>query len=324
MIRQNGGEVYVPAQPFAFLFTYIHGRAALAGPAPTFACMLTHASFLLTGPSHGRLFEVDATYQATGQAKPVLLFVHGFKGFKDWGHFPLVADFFAEQGFVFVKLNLSHNGLVVGGTGDLEDLEAFGRNNFSIELDDIGQVIDALFTAGATSVPSAEMDLGRLFLVGHSRGGGLVLLKAAEDRRVRAVATWAAIADIHPQWPQAVFAEWERTGVLHVPNMRTGVELPMHYQIVENYHANRPRLDIPHNVRRKLKQPLLLIHGDEDETVNVAAAHKLHDLKPDAELLLVPGATHMFGGAHPWAASVLPAPAQHVAEATAAFFKRQA
>ncbi|MGY3091017.1 pimeloyl-ACP methyl ester carboxylesterase [Hymenobacter sp. UYAg731] len=286
--------------------------------------MLTHASFLLTGPAHGRPFEADATYQATGLAKPVLLFVHGFKGFKDWGHFPLLADYFAAQGFVFVKLNLSHNGLVVGGTGDLEDLDAFGRNNFSIELDDIGQVIDALFTAGATPVPAAEMNLQRFFLAGHSRGGGLVLLKAAEDPRVRAVATWAAIAEVHPQWPQAVFDEWQRTGVLHVPNMRTGVELPMQYQIVENYHANRHRLDIPHNVRRKLKQPLLIIHGDEDETVGVAAAHKLQQLKPNAELLLVPGATHMFGGAHPWRETELPAPARHVAEATAAFFKRQA
>ncbi|MBO2011699.1 alpha/beta hydrolase family protein [Hymenobacter negativus] len=285
--------------------------------------MLTRTSFLLTGNGHGRSFEADATYQPTSQAKPVLLFVHGFKGFKDWGHFPLVADFFAEQGFVFVKLNLSHNGLVVGGTGDLEDLDAFGRNNFSIELDDIGQVIDALFTDGATPVPATEMDLNGLFLVGHSRGGGLVLLKAAEDRRVRALTTWAAIAEIHPQWPQAVFDEWERTGVLHVPNMRTGVELPMHYQIVENYHANRPRLDISHNVRRKLKQPLLIIHGDGDETVNVAAAHKLQELKPDAELLLVPGATHMFGGAHPWTNVELPTTAQHIAEATAAFFKRQ-
>ena len=81
--------------------------------------MLTHSPFLLTGTRHGRAFEADATYRATSQLKPVVVFVHGFKGFKDWGHFPLLADFFAGQGFVFVKLNLSHNGIVVGGTGDL-------------------------------------------------------------------------------------------------------------------------------------------------------------------------------------------------------------
>ena len=286
--------------------------------------MLTHSPFLLTGTRHGRAFEADATYQPTGRPKPVVLFVHGFKGFKDWGHFPLLATFFAERGFVFVKLNLSHNGIVVGGTGDLEDLEAFGRNNFSLELDDIGQVIDALFTPGATPVPAAELDLSRLCLVGHSRGGGLVLLKAAEDRRVRAVATWAGIADVDQRWPQAVLDEWRRTGVLHVPNARTGQQLPLHIQLMDDYLANRSRLDIPHNVRRRLRQPLLVVHGDEDETVHVAAAHALHELKPDAELLLVPGAMHMFGGAHPWPEQTLPEPAHLVAERTAEFFARQA
>ena len=285
--------------------------------------MLSHSRFLLAGARHGRSFEADATYRADGRPKPVVVFVHGFKGFKDWGHFPLLADFFAGQGFVFVKLNLSHNGIVVGGNGDLEDLEAFSRNNFSIELDDIGQVIDALFTPGATPVPAAEMDLSRLFLAGHSRGGGLVLLKAAEDPRVRAVATWAGIADVDQRWPQTMLEEWQRTGVLHVPNLRTGQDLPLHYQIVEDYQANLPRLDIAHNVRRHVRQPLLLVHGDQDETVPLAAAHTLRELKPDAELLLVPGAGHMFGGAHPWPNVELPTTAQHIAEATAAFFKRQ-
>jgi len=285
--------------------------------------MLVHSPFRLTGTRHGRAFEADATYRADGRAKPVALFVHGFKGFKDWGHFPQLADFFAAAGFVFVKLNLSHNGVVPGGTGDLEDLDAFGRNNFSIELDDIGQVIDALFAPGATPVPPAELDLTRLGLVGHSRGGGLVLLKAAEDPRVRAVATWAGIADVDQHWPPALLEEWQRTGVLHVPNTRTGQQLPLHYQIVEDYHAHRLRLDIPHNVRRHLRQPLLLVHGEEDETVAVAAAHALQALRPDAELLLVPGALHMFGGAHPWPEATLPEPARFVAERTAAFFHRQ-
>jgi pimeloyl-ACP methyl ester carboxylesterase len=158
--------------------------------------------------------------------------------------------------------------------------------------------------------------------VGHSRGGGLALLKAAEDPRVRAVATWAAIADVDQRWPEAMLREWQRTGITHVPNLRTGQQLPLRYQIVEDYAANRPRLDIPHNVRRKLRQPLLLVHGDQDETVSVQAAHALHELRPDAELLLVPGAGHMFGGAHPWPTPALPEPAKLIAERTAEFFQR--
>jgi pimeloyl-ACP methyl ester carboxylesterase len=289
--------------------------------------MVTTVEFVLTGTHHGRLFAADATYLTAAPgpmlARPVVVFVHGFKGFKDWGHFPLLARFFAEQGFVFIKLNLSHNGVVVGGTGDLEDLEAFGHNNFSHELNDLGQLLDALHTPGATPLPAALLDLGRLYLIGHSRGGGLVLLKAAEDVRIRAVATWAAVANLAPRWPAEVLAQWQREGVLYVPNSRTGQQLPMYHQIAEDYHANLPRLDLPALVPQ-LRQPLLIVHGDPDETVPLSAAEELLARKPDAELLVVPGAGHMFGGSHPWAAPELPPLAQLVAQRTATFFQQHA
>ncbi|RYU79595.1 alpha/beta hydrolase family protein [Hymenobacter persicinus] len=277
--------------------------------------------FLLTSPHHARPFAADARYVPDGRAKPVVVFVHGFKGFKDWGHFNVLADWFAQQGFVFVKLNLSHNGLVVGGTGDLEDLDAFGRNNFSLELNDIGTLLDQL-QEGVPGLPAAELDLSRLALIGHSRGGGLVLLKAAEDARVRAVVTWAAISNVNPGWSEELMQQWQQQGVFHVENSRTKQQLPLYFQIVEDYHQHRLRLDILHNVRRKLRQPLLITHGDQDETVPLARAHELHARKPDAELLILPGVTHNFGGAHPWNSPELPAETTAVAEATVAFLRR--
>jgi len=285
--------------------------------------MPTTVEFTLTGRAHGRPFAADATYEPTGQPQPVVVFVHGFKGFKDWGHFGLLARFFAERGFVFLKLNLSHNGVVVGGSGDLEDLEAFGKNNFSLELDDLGDLLDALHTPGATPLPTGALALRRLYLVGHSRGGALVLLKAAEDPRITAVATWAAVADLHPRWPAEVLAEWQRTGVHYVPNLRTGQQLPMYYQIAENFYQHRARLDLP-ALLPGLRQPLLLIHGDQDETVPLAAVQQLQASQPTAEVMVVPGAGHMFGGAHPWEGPELPALASLIAERTATFFAAHA
>jgi len=281
----------------------------------------TCVDFLLASPYHARPFAADARYVPDGQPKPVAVFVHGFKGFKDWGHFNVLADYFARQGFVFVKLNLSHNGLVPGGTGDLEDLEAFGQNNFSIELDDIGVLLDALLQ-GRPELPAAELDLSHLALIGHSRGGGLVLLKAAEDERVKAVVTWAAISDVNPGWTEELMRHWQQQGVFHVENSRTKQQLPLYFQIVEDYRRHRLRLDIPHNLRRKLRQPLLITHGDQDETVPLARAHELHRHRPEAELLILPGVTHNFGGAHPWASAELPAESKQVAEATVAFLRR--
>ncbi|TGD82635.1 alpha/beta hydrolase family protein [Hymenobacter wooponensis] len=279
--------------------------------------------FLLSSPHHTRPFEADARYIPDGQPKPVVVFVHGFKGFKDWGHFNLLADYFAQQGFVFVKLNLSHNGLVVGGSGDLEDLEAFGHNNFSLELDDIGSLLTTLLDPKATPLPAPETDLTRLALLGHSRGGGLVLLKAAEDARVKAVVTWAAINNVNPGWTEELMQHWEKEGVFHVENSRTKQQLPLYFQIVEDYHQNRLRLDIPHNVRRKLRnRPTLIVHGDQDETVAVQKAHELKSWHPEAELAILPGVTHNLGGGHPWLQASLPTEAHQTADVTIEFLRR--
>ncbi|AKQ45963.1 dienelactone hydrolase [Rufibacter radiotolerans] len=279
--------------------------------------MVQHTDFLLSSP-HGRDFAVDARWEADGQAKPVVVFVHGFKGFKDWGHFNLLADYFAHHGFVFVKLNLSHNGVEPDGT-DLTNMEAFGNNNFCIELDDLGTVIDHLKNNPA-QIPAQEMDPDYLFLIGHSRGGGLVLLKASEDSRITGVATWSAISDIDQRWSPEVMEQWQKTGVQYIANARTGQQMPLYYQLVENYLANRDRLNIAKAVE-KIQMPLLIIHGEQDETLPVQMAHDLHAQNPFAELYLIPEGDHSFGGKHPYGEPHLPTPAQAAADKTIKFFQ---
>jgi fermentation-respiration switch protein FrsA (DUF1100 family) len=58
--------------------------------------------------------------------------------------------------------------------------------------------------------------------------------------------------------------------------------------------------------------------------VPLRAAEELLARKPDAELLIVPAAGHMFGGSHPWTTPELPPLAQLVAERTATFFQQHA
>ena len=58
----------------------------------------------------------------------LIIFCHGFMGFKDWGAWNLVQTFFVNQGFGFAKLNLSHNGGTVTEGFDFPDEEAFAKN----------------------------------------------------------------------------------------------------------------------------------------------------------------------------------------------------
>ncbi|WP_018478455.1 alpha/beta hydrolase family protein [Pontibacter roseus] len=273
-------------------------------------------------PEHERPFTADATYTPDGNRKPIVLYTHGFKGFKDWGHFNLLAQYFGERGFVFIKFNFSHNGTSVDNYTDLHDMEAFGRNNFSIELEDLRALLDLVHDEEGP-LPQNELDLDRIYLIGHSRGGGSVILKAAEDTRVKGVATWAAVNNFDQRWDELERQQWEKEGVQWVTNARTGIRMPLYYQIVEDFLANLERLDIP-KVIQKMRQPLLILHGEADETLPVKMAHDLHSWKPDAEMHLLPGADHSFGGKHPYEQDELPEAARAAADLSIEFFKKNA
>ena len=281
---------------------------------------MEYKQFTLKSKHHQRKFLADVRYEKNGQAKPVVIFNHGFKGFKDWGHFNLVSEFFAKRGFVFVKMNFSHNGTTVETPVDFVDFEAFANNNFSIELDDTGVLIDALF-GDDVPVPAEEMDLAHLFLIGHSRGGGHVILKACEDDRVKGIVTWAAVSDLETWHTPEELEYWKSVGTVYVHNSRTNQDMPMHYQIVENYLANKDRLQIP-EAMKSLKIPVLALHGTDDQTVDVEAARMLKKWNPSIELDIMEGADHTFGGTHPWKKNSLPVYAIYAAEKSAEFLNK--
>ncbi|MGB8704259.1 MAG: alpha/beta hydrolase, partial [Gillisia sp.] len=92
--------------------------------------------------NHGLPILADIFYKNNEQPKPVVIFAHGYKGFKDWGAWDVMARRFAEKGFFFVKFNFSHNGTTPEFPKEFKDIEAFGENNFIKELDDLKTVID--------------------------------------------------------------------------------------------------------------------------------------------------------------------------------------
>ena len=91
----------------------------------------------------------DVHFNETKQAKPIVIFCHGFKGYKDWGAWYLIAEAFSKAGFFFLKFNFSHNGGTIKQPIDFPDLNAFSQNNYSKELDDLDRVLD--FIAGSNS-----------------------------------------------------------------------------------------------------------------------------------------------------------------------------
>jgi dienelactone hydrolase len=265
----------------------------------------------------GALGELLIDVRAGGRdsPRPAIVVVHGWKGFKDWGMFPPLAERLARAGFATITFNLSGSG--VDDRGEMAWPERFARDTFSSELQDLGTVLAAL-ARGELGV-AAPSSVG---LVGHSRGGGVAVLHAAGDPQVRALVTWAAISSVERWSPHAV-AEWRRTGELEVVNARTGQRFGLTTEILDDVERNAGgSLDIL-GAATRVAIPWLIVHGSEDEAVSSVEAEALRAASPlsTTRLLAIDGAGHTFGAGHPWDPKVHDTPAlRRVFDMTLAWF----
>jgi dienelactone hydrolase len=238
---------------------------------------------------------IDVRAGGRSSPRPAVMILHGFKGFKDWGMFPPLADRLAQAGFTALTLNFSGSG--VDDAGDFSFPERFGHNTFSAELADAALTLDAL-VRGELGV-AAPTSVG---LVGHSRGGGIAVLQAAQDPRIEALVTWAAISSVE-RWPATDRSAWRHEGVMQVTNARTGQVLPLYPDVLDDIDQRRSALDILAAASR-IRVPWLLIHGTADESVRFKEAELLQSAATDTtSLTAVNGAGHTFGAVHPWRSS---------------------
>ncbi len=258
---------------------------------------------------------MDLTFDDAVKNAPLVIFAHGFKGFKDWGSHNLVAWYFAENGFRFLKFNFSHNGTTVANPTDFVDLIAFADNTFTIELEDLKTVID--FACGGSAMPAEPW----VYLIGHSMGGGISIIKTAEDNRVKKLVTMAAISSFNHLWDKAIEPQWRLQGITYITNKRTGQELPLKVSLLNDLDKNAARLDIVEKAKQ-ITRPWLIVHGDADPTVMVKTAKELQAAQPNAELLIVKGADHVFGSSQPYVQATLPPHLREFCDAAIAFFNK--
>ncbi len=257
--------------------------------------MTPHDNIVIPG-KHKKPIVLDITYSNTVN-QPVIIFCHGYKGFKDWGAWHLMGKAFTDAGFCFLKFNFSHNGGTVKTPIDFPDLEAFGNNNYSKELDDLESVIDWLFEKERSN---PAINLNNITLIGHSRGGGIVAIKAEEDPRVKQIVSLASISNFGKRSSTIGDLEnWKKTGVKYVLNGRTKQKMPHYFQFYQDYMANKERLDIKRAVSH-LKIPHLVIHGDQDSSISIEEAKAIHNWNPKSHLEVIAEADHVFNVRHPW------------------------
>jgi len=264
----------------------------------------------------GRGMLMDITYDDALKNAPVVIFAHGFKGFKDWGTHNLVANYFAEHGFRYLKFNFSHNGTTADKPVDFADLIAFSDNTFSIELEDLHDVID--FVCNGSSMPTVN----GVYLIGHSMGGGISIIQTAEDLRIKKLVTMASISSFGNLWPKEAEEQWKLQGIMYMPNKRTGQEMPLKATLLDDLKNNPGRLDILAKAAQ-ISQSWLIVHGDKDETVPLSRAKDLKKTNKHAILSVIKGGDHTFGATHPYTKDTLPVELLEFCDQAIAFLKNK-
>ena len=274
---------------------------------------MDHKPFVI---SSNKPNELPITCDLTSRTKnkKVIIFCHGFKGFKDWGCWNLVANYFVNNGFNFLKFNFSHNGTTLENTSQISDLNTFSKNNYSIELSDITRVIDFVLS-GKISVK-----MSNIFVIGHSRGGGIACLGTQNHPQISKLVTWAGVANFKDRFPNNEELEnWKEIGERFIVNSRTKQMLPQKYQFYKDFIKNEKSLNI-YNALKNYKGKLLVCYGTLDQVLPKEYALNMVKWSENSEIRSF-RTNHTFGSKHLWENTSLPEIMIDLCDATIGFLK---
>lgn len=228
-------------------------------------------------------------------SKNCLIFVHGFKGFKDWGFVPYIGNYFADKGYFVITFNFSHNGV---GVDPLEftELDKFAGNTFSREIKELSEIIDAYKNNFFGEVGNTKIGL-----VGHSRGGAISLLTAKQLKEIDAVAVWSSVANLD-RYSDRQKEEWRKKGSFEVMNMRTKQIMRLNVSLLDDLENNKDGSLNIENAVKNLDRPLLIAHGEQDLAVPIKEAELLYEWsdKSKTEFYIMNSAGHTFDAKHPF------------------------
>lgn len=244
--------------------------------------------------SGSRPILIDYRFEDSIEDKPWIIFAHGFKGYKDWGAWNLVADYFAKAGFVFLKFNFSCNGGTIENPIDFPDLTTFSENTYTKEQEDLHEVINWV----------SNQTTSKIHLIGHSRGGAAVYLHS-QNEKVAKIISWAGVSDLFSRISEDQINAWENEGVFYTMNGRTKQNMPMKKSFYDDLIQNKSRLDIRKTLSKSSKS-ILAIHCKDDLAVDYSDSEVLPSINSNIKVELLETGGHTFNTKHPWEEENLP------------------
>lgn len=281
----------------------------------SYSSISKHSGSILSNENLPIYYDLYTPVTSSGTILPIVFFVHGFKGFKDWGAFPDACEEIARSGFAVIAFNHSKNG-VGKNMLEFDQPELFEQQTLSSDLDDIGSLIEAI-EKKEISHNKVILNTDRIGIIGHSRGGHTAVAAAAEYSSIHCLITWSAVADYNARWSDQMIKDWNKNGYTEITNARTGQVLKLGKVVYDDAMENASRV-IALNRVRELHIPALFIAGKNDEAVPFKDSNKLMRACPseDKEFRLIENAGHTFETSHPFEEDDFPPQFAEVLELT--------
>lgn len=226
---------------------------------------------------------------------PAIIITHGFRGFKDWGFFPFVAEEFSKKNFVTILFNFSGSGFN-NETKNIINTKNFVENTYSNEIEELNFLINKYLenTFG-------EISNKKIFLIGFSRGALSVLANYSKFDEIKALTTWSGISKIDRFSPRQK-EEWKNNGFLYVLSNNSTELLKISTKLLTE--IEEQKINIEEYLKNQNK-PYLIINGDSDLIVHKNEAEKLFNWskKEQTKLEIIEKTNHFYNTNHPFEAT---------------------
>jgi len=219
----------------------------------------------------------------------LVIICHGFKGFRNWGFIPYLAEELSKSEFDVATIDFSLNGY------DEEtktfDEDQFSRNTVGSQISDLKELINHLNT---------QNDYNNINLLGHSLGGAVSLITANElGEIINKVALWGSICKLDRNTERQK-SEWKKQGYIEISVPFTNQILKLNSTYLTDKEENSDRYNLE-EIMATLGSRVAIIHGKQDVTVNFREAENLFKWSGEkARLEYIEKCSHIFNSKHPF------------------------
>lgn len=203
----------------------------------------------------------------------IVIFVHGFASNKNTTNFVKLVKILSKHKIPSLRF----------------DLFGHGESGGKIEEITVSEAVDDVLSAIKSAKKLGFKDIG---LVGSSFGGLASIIASSLSKEVEFLVLKSPVVNLLEKEiltkSEKEINDWIRKGFRHYYT-NEGEKLKINFSFFEDAKKYNG-----YKLAKKIKIPVLVVHGDKDETVPVSQSIKFSKLAPNSQLVLIKNADHRY------------------------------